>query len=243
LTNLLIPAGLVSSLRIPDVAVSTGELGGVWRDRTWGRWRWSRRHIVRLPYDPVAAAKLRKYAVLSRVNKVFLPVYLVGLAWYWHRVDQARSPFPRAAIIIAASLLLSILGERWNAAPIPSRTGRGDLYLPGLPPAVAQLWLESNPGVQAVDRKPTYRRWSPWVYAAGSLLCAAIAAGLVGWMFSGADVPLPILFVLPAVIVAAVVLAYLALPTGHIRLNGRACSALAALIESEDRPAGAGGGR
>lgn len=219
MTNLLIPAGLVSSLRIPEVAISTGEPGGVWCDRSWGRWRWSRRrYVVRLPYDPAAAAKLRKHAVLSRVNSVFLPVYLVGLAWWWFPVDRARSLFPYASIMIAALVVLSILGDRWNAAPIPSRTARGDLYLPDLPPAVAQLWVEGNPGVQAVDRKPTYRRWAPWVYATASLLCA-ITAGLLIWLSSVTDVPVTIAFVLPALLVAAVVLAYLALPTGHTRLH------------------------
>jgi hypothetical protein len=42
---------------------------------------------------------------------------------------------------------------------------------------------------------------------------------MVTWLFSGVDIPLAILFVLPALVVAALTLAYLALPTGHLRLN------------------------
>ena len=117
-------------------------------------------------------------------------------------------------------LMLLALQSQWKVASRPSRTRRGDLYLPGLPPAVAQLWVESNPGVQAVDREPTYRRWPPWVYAAGAVLCVAIAAGMVMWMFSGVDVPVEILFVAPVLLCAALCLAYLALPTGHTRLDG-----------------------
>jgi hypothetical protein len=220
LTNLLIPADVVSLLRIPDVAVSTGEPGGVWCDRTWGRWRLSRRHVVRLPYDVAAAAKLRKRAVSTRVYAIFLPAYLLFVAWNLSRPEQERSSSPWPMIMSVGLFALSVLDSRWNVAPVPSRTGRGDLYLPGLPPAVAQLWLESNPGVQAVDREPTYRRWPPRVYAAGALLCAAIAVGLVVWLFSGVDVSLAILFVLPALVIAALTLAYRTLPTGHTRLNG-----------------------
>lgn len=65
----------------------------------------------------------------------------------------------------------------------------------------------------AVDREPTYRRWSPWVYAAGALLGAA---GMVWWLFSGDEVPVVILLVLPASMAAV---AYRALPTGHTRLG------------------------
>jgi hypothetical protein len=220
LTNLLIPADLVSLLRIPDAAVSTGEPGGVWCDRTWGRWILSRRHVLRLPYDAAAAAKLRKHAVLTRVYVISAVADLLVLAWRFSRPEQERWSTPWPIIVDAGPILLSILNLRWNVAPAPSRTGRGELYLPGLPPAVAQLWLESNPGVQAVDRAPTYRRWPPWVYAGGALLCTAIAVGLAKWLFSGSEVPLAPLFALPAFVVAALTLTYLALPTGHNRLNG-----------------------
>lgn len=219
MTNLLIPADLVSLLRIPDVAVSTGEPGGVWCDRTWGRWILSRRDVLRLPYDAAAAAKLRKHAVLTRVYVIFVVADVLVLAWRLSRPEEQRWASPWPMIMNAGLIVLSTLNLRWNVAPAPSRTRRGDLYLPGLPPAAAQLWLESNPGVQAVDREPTYRRWPPWVYAGGALLCAAIAVGLVKWLFSGFDVPLAPLFASPAFVVAALTLAYLALPTGHTRLN------------------------
>ena len=219
LTNLLIPADMVSALRIPDAAVSTGEHGGVWCDRTWGRWRWSHRYVIRLPYDPAAAARLRKHAVLTHAYAVFWPAYLLVVAWDVFRPDWGRWSFPWPLVMIAGLIALSFLSDRWNAAPIPSRTGRGDLYLPSLPPAVARLWLASNPGVRAVDRKPTYRRWPARVYVAGALLCAGIAFGLLAWLFSGADVPVELLFVAPALVAAALTQAYLALPTGNSRLN------------------------
>jgi len=141
------------------------------------------------------------------------------MAWDMSRPDRARWSFPWPLVMPASLIVPSFLRDRWNAAPIPSRTGRGDLYLPGMPPAVAQLWLERNPGVRAVDREPTYRRWPPRVYVAGPLLCAVIAFGLLEWLFSGADVPVEILFVLPSLAVAALTLACLALPTGHSRLT------------------------
>jgi hypothetical protein len=219
LTNLLIPADLVSELRIPDVAVSSGEPGGVWCDRSWGRWILSRRYVLRLPYDAVAAAKLRKLAVLNRVYVLFAIADLTVLAWRFTTPEQQRWSSPWPMIMNASVAALLILKVRWNVAPEPSRTRRGDLYLPGLPPAVAQLWLQSNPAAQVVDRKPAYRRWPPWVYAGGALLSAALTIGLARCLFSGRDVPLVPLLALPAVVAAALTLAYLALPTGHSRLS------------------------
>lgn len=219
MTNLLIPADMVRSLQIPDVTVSTGEPGGVCCDRTWGLTRWSRRYVVRLPYDVRAAATLRKRAVLNRVYAVFLPAFVLAVSWFWFRLNQDPAPRPWPLVMNVGLIALSVLDGRWNASPKPSRTRRGDLYLLALPPAVAHLWLESNPGVQAVDREPTYRRWPPWVYAAGAFLCAAGAFGLLGWVFSGDEVPGPVLFVLPVVVGAGLGLAYLALPTGHTRLR------------------------
>ncbi|MEU7614385.1 hypothetical protein [Micromonospora sp. NPDC049204] len=84
-----------------------------------------------------------------------------------------------------------------------------DLYLPALPLAVAQLCLQCNPGVQAVDHELTRWRWSPWVCATRALLCVAITAGILKWQFSGLGVPMPPLIALRALIGAAMTLAYL----------------------------------
>lgn len=219
LTNLLIPGDMVHALRIPDVAVTTGQPGGVWCDRTWGLMRWSVRYVVRLPFDARAAARLRKRAVLNRVYAVFLPADVLAGSLFWYFLGHGPALGLLPVVMNVALFVLAVLDARWNASPKPSRTGRGDLYLPDLPPAVAQLWLESNPAVQTVDRKPTYRRWPPWVYAGGALVCTAITFGMVKWLFSGADIPMGILFLLPTLVVAALILTYMALPTGHTPLN------------------------
>jgi hypothetical protein len=218
LVNLLIPADVVPRLRIPDLAVTTGEPGVFWCDRPWGRFRWSRRHVVRLPYDAVSAGKLRKRARLDRLHRVFLVAYLVPavLVLFDVRPDLAGWGFAASAVMVAVSLL----DAHWDAAPKPSRTGRGDLYLPGLPPAVAQRWIEANPGVRQVDRMPTYRRYRPRVYVTAAVTCALAAGAIVVLLFDGADFPLLLLYVPPILAGSALVLAYRALPTGHLRLNG-----------------------
>jgi len=210
LTNLLIPADLTSTLQVPDLTVSTGEPGGVWCAGSWGVLYWSRRYVVRLPYDPVAAAKLRKLAVLHRISLALLPVYLSGM-WVWLRpIDPRLGPVALCVLI----LVVAALRGRWQVNQIPSRTGRGDMYLPALPPEVAYRWLETNPGIRAVGRKPTYRRWPAWVYAAGSVVCAVGTIATARWLvIGGFDVA-------PAMMFGSLVLAYLALPTGQTRLHG-----------------------
>jgi hypothetical protein len=210
LANLLVPAELVASLRIPDLTVSTGEPGGVWCPRPWGRLRWSRRYVIPLPYDPASAAKLRKQAVLDRVQQVFSPVYLAIMLWFSFRpTNRASLPLFAAGALIVFALLES----RWKVGPRIARTGRGDLYVPDLPPAVARRWLDDNPGVRRVKRKPTYRRWPSWAYVTAALVCVAGAAEANRYTSTGAS----LLMVLA--LAGIVTFAYLALPTGHTRLD------------------------
>lgn len=210
MTNLLVPAALVPSLRIPDLTMSTGEPGGVWCERSWGTLRWSRRHVMRLPYDQASAAKLRKSAVLDRVQQVYLPVYLAAVLWFYFS-PPSRTPLPIVTAVILVALTL--LERRWKVGPALSRTGRGDLFLADLSPAVAQRWLYDNPGVRMVDRKPAYRRWPPWAYAIASLACVAGVGGANQVTSRGADL------VMLLALVGIVTFAYLALPTGHTRLT------------------------
>src|SRR3982751_175818 len=123
--NLLVPADLVSALHIPDLAVTNGEPGGIWCGRRYGGTRWSRRYVVRLPYDRVAAAKLRKSTVLDFVRLVFLPLYLWAVLWSWHS-SSGRTPWPFFAA--GGLIVLAVLEGRWRVGPELSRTGRGDLY-------------------------------------------------------------------------------------------------------------------
>ena len=217
MVNVLVPAAVVPSLRIPNLALNTGTPNVVWCRRSWS-YRWSRQHVLALPYDPVAAAKLRKRAKLDAVYAVLLLAYclLAILAV----VDASPSISGWVAIVGVAMAVVSAIDARWDPAPKPVRTGRGDLYIPDLPPPVAQQWIEANPGVRAVDRRPTYRRFAAGVYVAAAMVCMLPAITMVRILFDGADHSLALLFAPPALVVAALSLAYHALPTGHARLRG-----------------------
>jgi hypothetical protein len=215
-TNVLVPTAVIASLRIPALTVTTGTTDVIWCDRSWGRFRWSRRHRLRLPYDPTAAAKLRKRARLDALYAVLLLAALLQpILWFL----DVRLTLPWGLIGSGVMFIVSMLDARWDAAPKPVRCGNGDLYLPALPATVAQQWIDANPGVRAVDRMPTYRRHPPWAYAAAALGCtlAAIATAVI--VFDGRDHPLELFLAAPALVVAALCLAYRALPTGHIRLG------------------------
>jgi hypothetical protein len=215
LVNLLVPAAVVPCLRIPGLAVTTGTPDVVWCDRSWNRFGRSRRRIVHLPYDPAAAARLRKRARLDPVYRVVVATHLLlGILWFLH----VR---PSAALLVlpGVMIVLSMLDLWWDAPPKPVRTGIGDLYIPDLPSAVARQWIERNPGVRAVDHMPTYRRYRPRVYVIAALACmlAAIATGAI--VVDGADHPIELAFAPIAGVVAASILVYRALPTGYTRLG------------------------
>ncbi|MGX6603180.1 hypothetical protein ACWKSP_13720 [Micromonosporaceae bacterium Da 78-11] len=214
MTNLLIPADAVPGLRIPELAVTTGGPDVVWCDRTWGRWRWSRQR-VRLPYDPASAARLRKGAWLLRLDVVVMPTYVVvGVLWL---SDVLPAGWGLGAI--AGRSALTVLEGWWTAKPDPTRTGRGDLYLPDLPAAVAERWIEANPGVRAVDRIPVHRRFRPRVYVLSALGCVLAAAGLVAPLAAAPDLVIVWLFLMVVLAGCAVGLLYRALPTGYIRFD------------------------
>jgi hypothetical protein len=216
LVNVLVPAALVPSLRIPDLAVTTGTPDVVWCERSCSPVRWSRRHIVHLPYDPAAAARLRKHARLGPVYTVVVATYLLlAILWFVYHVRPSIAPLG----LSGAMFVLSILNMWWDAPPKPVRTGVGDLYLPNLPAAVAQQWIERNPGVRAVDRMPTYRRYRPRVYVVAAVVCMLAAIVTGGIVVDGADRPIELGFLPLAGLVAAATLTYLALPTGHTRLG------------------------
>lgn len=114
MANLVIPAAGVATLRIPELALTTGSTDVVWHDRTWGRMRWSRRNVIRLPYDPAAAAKLRNYDRLNKFYLIFLPVY-ASLSGLWVLQDRA----PLSWIGLAPTLLFIVataFEARWDVA-------------------------------------------------------------------------------------------------------------------------------
>jgi len=222
LTNLLIPAAVVPRLAIPDRAVTTGEPGPVWCDVSWGRTTLSRRHIVRLPYDGRAAARIRRRRRLDRLNIV---TYILSLAFsladilYLHRHGVRSTPHWWPTLFPVAALGLSIAAAIARVSQTPLRTARGDLYLPNLPDALAEQWIAANPGVTAVPDKPRYRRFHPAVYLVGALACLLGAGRILALLSSGADLATIFVLALPVLVIAAVVLAILAVPGGHTRLH------------------------
>ncbi len=213
MVNLLIPAALVPRLLIPQLALTTGSPDVIWHDRRWG-WRWNHRKVIRLPYDRADAAKLRRFDWLTWFSLVLL--IAVSIEGIWWLVNGMTVSWLR---LVTPFVMLGVaeLDRRWDVAPRPASTGNGDLYLAELPDAVAEQWISANPQMHIVSAAPVYRLFRPRVYVFGAVVCALTAVLAVRTMFDGKDHPLILMAAAPALIIAACVLAYRAIPTGYIR--------------------------
>ncbi|WP_433361764.1 hypothetical protein ACQPZX_29100 [Actinoplanes sp. CA-142083] len=194
-------------LRIPPVALTTGDEQVVWCDRNWGPLRLGGPRI-KLPYDPMSAAKLRRGARFAHVHRVVLLAYVIlAVAVIADWMPGGSTWLPIATVVL---LLAGFLANRWDVAPRPARTGAGDLYLAGVPEPVALRWTETNSFVRRVERAPVRRHFSRRAHlvtaaACGisAIVCAVIASPL------GAGI----------LVVAALVALYRSFPAGYIRFE------------------------
>ncbi|GAA2632173.1 hypothetical protein [Paractinoplanes durhamensis] len=105
-------------------------------------------------------------------------------------------------------------------AGTPAALRGGDLFLRGVPAADAERWIEQNPGVRTVSRRPVVRRYRARDYtvAAVVVLVVAVQAVIVPAV-DGVENPMWLWLVGPALFAAGISLAYRSIPFGHVRFS------------------------
>ncbi|MEU8239066.1 hypothetical protein AB0C07_12530 [Actinoplanes missouriensis] len=175
--DLVIPAGMITDLRIPPLSITTGTPDPEWTDVPQSR----RLPIPQLPVDPRTARSLRRHRRLAPWSPWVTLVAVVTLVLQFALFLRAGSGtvlfFPAVAIVVA---LWSVLERRGLPARLPHRTRSGDLRIPDVPVEVAGVWVEQNPGVLATGEPepPAHSRRFYAFWAAG-LLTAATALFLL----------------------------------------------------------------
>jgi hypothetical protein len=219
--DLVVPAHLISSLRLPALSVTTGGTDVEWVEIPTSRWWLRRRPAQRLPLDPRSARRARRYL---RVQPWSLAARLIaGLAWTNLNASSPSSlSRPVALVGWIALLVWSIPYVNGSLPPqTPYRIPAGDLRIPQVPIEVAKQWVELNPGVvptvEPVPR-PRPRRWYA-TWAAGTLV-AAMALLTVLESDGREDSGFVWLGVL-ALFITGGVTALKVLPPGYIRVDNR----------------------
>jgi hypothetical protein len=216
-TDLVVPAHLVAGLRIPPLAVTTGEAAVVWVDVPISIWRFRRRPAQRLPLDAGSARRARRYL---RFTVWSLPVSLMTLLanttfFFW------RPGAPVALFAVYAGglvLALPSLGGRLPSQS-PRRGPHGGLRIPDVPVEVAQQWRDLNPGVTVTDQPApaahSRRFYAGW--SAGLLVTAVVL--FVVLAHDGREDFVLFWVAAAALFVAGCAAAFKLLPPGYIRLE------------------------
>jgi hypothetical protein len=177
-TDLVVPMDLVTTLRIPALAVTNGAADPDWVEVPLGRRRFKRQPPLRLPLDPRSAKNTRRYVRLAPWYP--LPALVSLVAWSAGTFGHLAWPESLGAVVVAGGVPLtwSLLQTRGLHRQVPYRTRFGDLRIPEVPVEVAQQWVAQNPGVTATD-EPAPRPHSLRFYTVWSVCLLLAAVGLV----------------------------------------------------------------
>jgi len=96
----------------------------------------------------------------------------------------------------------------------------GDLFLPAVPAGEARTWVDNNPGVREVTRRPAVRRFRPHTYqlAAVLFLIAAVQPLIVAGA-GDLEEPLPWWLAAAALAGAGITAGYKSIPFDHVRFD------------------------
>lgn len=218
-TDLVVPAPLVPDVRMPSLAVTTGEADPEWVDVPMSTWRFRRRPSQRLPLDAASARRARRYVRLAPWSAL---VSLVLLGWAALSFADLAVPGP-PMVFITVCVALAVVQSAGVGGELPRqvpyRTPPGDLRIPEVPVEVAQQWIEQNPGVIATD-EPAPRPHSRRFYAAWSVPLVAAAVGLgVVLATNGREDPVLLRILAAVLFFTGVAMAWRMMPRGFIRVE------------------------
>ncbi|GAA0552403.1 hypothetical protein GCM10010172_38500 [Paractinoplanes ferrugineus] len=131
----------------------------------------------------------------------------------------------RVNLLVPAEVVPRLsIPDRYGPAPDPIRGG--DLFLRGVPAAVAERVIDENPGVYPVSRRPAVRRYRSRDYtiAAVVALILAVQAVLVPAV-DGVETPYWHWLFAPVLVGTAAGLAWLSIPFPHVRYGRSPLSA------------------
>jgi hypothetical protein len=226
--NILVPLDALPGLSVPPAAITDGSADPVWvelpvrRDYLYGRKR-----MFRLPLDAATAETARRWLRFDRRRRfVVTPVFITMMSTAFVLLlffDDTGFDGARLALYAAAALLQlgTVYVERkLTVVQHPALISRSGLYLHGVPAEVAGEWVRRNPAVRVVPWRPRRgRRYPSLVYRWSAGLCAAAAAAVWWFALSDGESDLIALFAFVALVGAAVVSAFKALPVGFIRFD------------------------
>jgi len=186
-----------------------------------------RKRLLRLPLDAATAGVARRWLRFDRRRRlVVTPIIialmstaLVLLLFF----DDTGFDGVRLALYAAAALLqlgTGYIEKKLIVVQHPELISRSGLYLYGVSAEAAREWVQRNPAVRVVPWRPRRgRRYPSLVYRWAAGLSAVAAAAV--WWFALSDgefdLVAPLVFV--ALVGAAVVSAFKALPAGFIRFD------------------------
>ncbi|GIM95022.1 hypothetical protein [Paractinoplanes toevensis] len=125
----------------------------------------------------------------------------------------------RVNLLVPAEVVPRLsIPETGGARPAPIRGG--DLFVRGVPAAVAEQWIERNPGVHTVSRRPVVRRYPARTYtiAAVLVLIVAVQAVIVPAVGETGN-PFWVWLFAPALAATGITLAYKSIPFDHVRFR------------------------
>ncbi|GIF20897.1 hypothetical protein BJ973_001197 [Actinoplanes tereljensis] len=217
--DLVVPAHLVAGLRIPALAITTGQPDNAWVDVPISGWAFLRRPAQRLPLDPRSARRARRYVQLAPWRLPISLVIFLVLAVVDDRSGHTISDAAMVAVFVPIGVLSrpSLGGQL--PPQTPSRDQHGNLRIPNLPITVAQQWMNLNPGVTTTD-KPTPRPYARSFYASWSagLILAAVTLGLA-LANDGRENFILLWSAVPVLFVAGCAAALKMIPPGYIHLE------------------------
>ncbi|MEV6347349.1 hypothetical protein [Actinoplanes sp. NPDC051851] len=229
-TDVVFPKARAGDLRIPPLALTDGRADPEWVELSYHVITPVPRPALRIPLDPEAAARARRFNRLGPLLGVLLVLSLAGVLVALGKVGPGDGPYlPLVLFPTILGSLVSGLRPKQKPTPVPG----GFVRISHVDAVVAQHWMALNPGVVRILYEGIpIRRYKPMVYRLLGVAFLALTAALIAvLLFVDSDMAAHAFFAIPVAGLTA--LAFL--------LQGAGSTYLAAELESppstEDSPA------
>lgn len=182
--DVVVPVESLPDLRVPPLAVTTGGPEVEWVDMPGGTFVFQRRPVVRMPFDPVTAARARRHLrsvpVTLVLSAAILSVCLTGFSTADHFLGLSQDAWIWLRLVAAVVWFVwALVSQRWQPQQNPVTQAGRVVRVPHLPSAVAGEWARLNPGtVQIIATGVPIRRFQQEVYVIWSVACLAAGVGI-----------------------------------------------------------------